>query len=268
MEAGDGAAGDHDEEAWPDGQLLGMLGLEERVEVHRGQHLVALGEEGRDEAEGHEDEQGAEEGVDAADERVDGQHRGAHVVGEDDAGPAPERDVADDRGILDAGEQAGGTGGEDGADHDEQDEAEDHGEGHDEVAEVAGDDFGVGGSPVAQADHAGDEVVHSAGEDGAEDDPEQGRGAVLGAQDGAEDRAKSGDVEELDEIDLPHGHGHVVHAVGHGLGGRGTAAVDPEDFLRQHAVDGVACDEQDEAEEEVGSAGHSRKPYGKFVGWG
>ena len=49
------------------------------------------------------------------------------------------------------------------------------------MAEVAGDDFGVGGAPVAQADHAGDKVVHGAGEDGAEDDPDQGGGAVLGA---------------------------------------------------------------------------------------
>ena len=39
--------------------------------------------------------------------------------------------------------------------------------------------------------------MHGTGEDGADNDLQQGAGAVQGAQDGAEDGAHTGDVQQL-----------------------------------------------------------------------
>ena len=53
-----------------------------------------------------------------------------------------------------------------------------------------------------------------AAEDRPDDDPDQGRGAVEGPEDRAEDGAEAGDVEKLDEKNLGRRHLHVVDPVG------------------------------------------------------
>ena len=99
--------------------------------------------------------------------------------------------------------------------------------------------------------------MHGTGKDGADDDPQQGAGAVQGAQDGAEDGAHAGDVQQLDEPDLPHGHLDVVDAVGHGLGGGGTVLVRTEDLRDDGAVDDIAQDEAGYGKKKVNVIRHS-----------
>ena len=48
-------------------------------------------------------------------------------------------------------------------------------------------------------------------EHGAESDPQKDDRTVHGSQHGAEDGTQSGDVQELDQEDLPSGQGHIVH---------------------------------------------------------
>lgn len=61
--------------------------------------------------------------------------------------------------------------------------------------------------------------MHRTGEDAAKDDPEHGDRTVEGTQDGPENVADAGDVEQLNQIDLLVRHGDIVHPVRHGDGG-------------------------------------------------
>ena len=249
VEAADRAAGDGDEHQREDGQLLGMVIGEGGPVVE----FATVGEHGHGHAHGHDDQHGAEQGVEAADDLVDGQDGGQEVVGEDDGDP--EHLVHVVGGQL--GQQAGGSGHEDHA-HEQQEDDGEHAHhllGH--VAQVVTHDGGYVGALVTHGEHAGEVVMHGTGEDGADNDPQQGAGAVQGAQDGAEDGAHTGDVQQLDEPDLPHGHFNVVDAVGHGLGGGGAVFVRTEDFGDDGTVDDVAHDEAGYGKKKVNVIRHS-----------
>ena len=254
MEAGNSAAGDNDEEAGPDTQSLGMRAVEEAVHGHMGQDRVALGKESHGQADGHEDEQGCEERIDAANENVNGKNCGTDIVNEDNGRPGHERQRRD------RGQQRGGTGGKDSADHDQQNQGKNDHELADAFAEVAADDFRIGCAAVTQGHHAGDEVVHGARENAAKNYPEQGGRAVQRADDGTEHRAQARDVQKLDEGEFPGWHGHIVHAVSLGHDWCGTAAVNTEDFFGDDTVDCITRYEQAKAAEKVSDTGHNKKP--------
>ncbi len=55
--------------------------------------------------------------------------------------------------------------------------------------------------------------VLAAGKNGAECDPQEYDRAPEGALQGTEDRAKAGDVQQLDQKQLPLGHHNVVNAI-------------------------------------------------------
>jgi hypothetical protein len=53
----------------------------------------------------------------------------------------------------------------------------------------------------------------------------------LGSHDSTTDGTYTGNVKELDEIDAPGFHGHIIDTVGMGHGGSGTLGVDLDNAL-------------------------------------
>lgn len=84
-------------------------------------------------------------------------------------------------------------------------------------------------------------------EDAAEDDPEEGCRAEHYAHDCAEDRAKAGDVEELDEEDFPCRHCDVVNTVSLFDGRSDAFCVDSEETFDHPAVKDVAQNKEDKS---------------------
>ena len=203
-------------------------------------HRVGVYEQHHHDSHGHEEQREAEHGVQLADELVDGQKRGSHVVDEDEDDPEEARHAVG--GYL--GQQVGRVIDEHGSYEYHQQQGEDaHGE-LDTSTELAAHDLGQRGSAHAQRHHARHEVVDGSGEDGAENYPQERRRSVHDAHDGAEDGPQTGNVEKLYEENLPGGELDVVYAVGHGLDGRIAGGVYADHLGGKLAVNEIACYEQ------------------------
>ena len=212
MEAGQNAAGHRHEE---DGQeVLGgeVVRVGERThgavstgEAQHGRspavpdvHQGHTGDEDTDEdADGREQQDTAKDGVDLADDGVDGEHGGDQVVQEDDT-------VDDPRGNrggltvkaehLGRGDVAGGV--DEHSAHQQQQHAHEHVvELIDTLGGVPADHLGHLGAAVAQADHAGEIVVHGAADDVADGDGQKRDGSKQDALDRPEDGAGARDVQ-------------------------------------------------------------------------
>ena len=207
------------------------------LEIDMRQDRHASSEHGADEAKGHEQQQHGEEGVDASDDHVDGHDGGADVIGKDDGRPDPQRNVGH------ACQQRRRPGHKYSADQDEEEDGVSFHEAADFFAEVAADHFRIGSTAIAQRNHACNEVMHCTGKNAAKDDPEQRGRTVECAHNGAEHRAKAGNVEQLDEEDLPAGQNDVVHAVGFGAYRSEPFGINFEDFFNKDAINGVPQDE-------------------------
>ena len=96
------------------------------------------------------------------------------------------------------------------------------------VSEIAADHVRQALPLVADGQHSGKIVVNGTGEDAAEDDPDQRHRAVERAQNRTVDRPEPGDVQQLDEEDLPGRHNHVIHTIRHGHSGRLPQRIDAE----------------------------------------
>ena len=55
--------------------------------------------------------------------------------------------------------------------------------------------------------------MYAAAENGTEDNPQEGCRTKANTHDGTENRAQTGDVEELHKEDTPRRHRHKVHTV-------------------------------------------------------
>ena len=124
METADGTAGDGDAEEGEDGEPLGVVAGE--GVIRNLWHPTILGEETYAHAHGHDQQCCAEDGVEAADEGVNGQQRGQHTVEEHQSDPYPfPGGIVKAPGIAGhCRQQACGGGHEDGAHEHEQYEAE------------------------------------------------------------------------------------------------------------------------------------------------
>lgn len=241
MEAGDDAAGDGDKE---EGEEWGAaVGIEDGVvELLEG---GAFGEEGwifeacdgdgNEEGERAEQEHGAEEGVDFADNFVDGEEGSGDVVEEDDGGGAPEEGGTGEELFID---EAGGDIDEDG-DHEEEEANHEPGEdGRVGAAEIFLDESGQVGALVAQGHHAAEEVVYGAGEDASDGNDEEGDFAEFDAGDDADDGSHACDVEQLDEEIFPHGQGEEIDAICAG-GAGGRASIWREDAFDEASIEKI-----------------------------
>ncbi len=91
--------------------------------------------------------------------------------------------------------------------------------------------------------HAGEIVVDSPGQDGAEGDPQEDHKPPQGVLERAEDRTEPCDVEQLDQKQLPLGHDDIINAVVDADGGS-FAVVRTEGVVDDLAVSKVT-DHQD-----------------------
>ena len=257
VEAADGAAGYRHEHHREDGIRL-RVGLVVGELMPQLRHRVGVYEQHRHDSHGHEEQREAEHGVQLADELVDGQKRGSHVVDEDEDDPEEARHAVG--GYL--GQQVGRVIDEHGSYEYHQQQGEDaHGE-LDTSTELAAHDLWQRGSAHAQRHHARHEVVDGSGEDGAENYPQERRRSVHDAHDGAEDGPQTGNVEKLYEENLPGGELDVVYAVGHGLDGRIAGGVYADHLGGKLAVNEIAADQQCQANEK---ANHLELSFQKHV---
>ncbi len=176
---------------------------------------AAIGEHANQHGNGGHDQEGAEDGIDAADDLVNGEDRGQDVVHKDQAVHQPQHPVGGGGGLLEdvANDEVAGGVHENHAHQHQQDAGEPQVDGLGLVAQVLGDDAGHLRAAVAGGDHAVEVVMHRAGQHAANGDGNQGNRPKQNALDGAQHRAGARDVEQVDQGVLPGRHRHIVHVV-------------------------------------------------------
>ena len=217
-----------------------------------GNGVLRLDKDADGNAHSHDDQADAEQGIDFADDLIDRQECGDKVVHQHEN--QPEQGGSDNAGgaaVFEQGhDEAGGADSEHGAHHDKQHHAE---HAHDvlhEAAQINAGDLRDRGTAVALTHHAGEVIVNTAGEDGAERNPQKHDGPPQSALKGTKDGAKAGNVQQLNHKQLPLGKNHVVHAVIDFDSG-GLAVIGPESPLHQRAVDEVAADQNCQTDEKT-----------------
>ena len=103
---------------------------------------------------------------------------------------------------------------------------------------------------VAHEHDARQEVVHRTHEDAAQRDPQKSHGTERRSQNRAEDRTRTGDVEQLDQKDPPARHGHVVYAVEERFARYAVGRIDRCAPFQIAAVGEIGDDERRETDEE------------------
>ena len=210
-----------------------------------GNGVGGVGKNADGHADCHDDQADAEQGIDLADDLINGKERRDEIVEQNDDQPEQRRgnDARMAALLEQRHDQAGGADGKHGADHDQKNDAE---HAHDvlhRAAEVNAGDLGDGRAFVTLAHHTGEIVVDRTGEDGAEGDPQENDGAPQSALKRAEDRAKAGNVQKLDHKELPFRQDNIVHTVVD-LDGRGLTVIRPEGVFDDLTVDKIAADQQ------------------------
>ena len=210
------------------------------------------GDEDADEnAHGGEQQDSTEDGVDLADDGVDGEHGGDQIVQEDDTVNDPRGGIgglAAEVKDLGGGDVAGSV--DKHGTHQQQQHTHEHVvELIDPLGGVAADHLGHLGAAVAEADHAGEIVVHSTADDVADGDGQERDGPKQDALDRPEDRTGACDVQQVDEAIFPAAHGNEVNAVLLGVGGR-LAVVRTKDLFAEAAVQCSTAQQNNEADDE------------------
>ena len=221
------------------------------------QQRIALDEQADEHTHGGEQQDRAEDGIDAANDGVDGEHGGDQIVNEDDTVDDPGGGVihlAGEAEHLSGGNVAGGVD-EHSADQQQQQAQEHLIDTKNTLVGVLADHVRHLGATVTQADHAGEIVVHSTADDVADGDGKERDGPEEDALDGPDDGAGTGDVQQVDQAVLPAFHGDVVHAVLLGISGS-LPVVGAEDLFAEPAVNGGAH-EQDHKTQDKGCHKHT-----------
>ena len=235
MEAGASAAGDRDEHQRPDRHLLRA----ERMQVRKRhvRHRVAADAEqhANHDAERHDDEAGAENRIEASNQRVNRQQRREEVVEQHARQHVLDGDA---RELCDEADRARHEDSTD--EHEQHDRKHAHDEEH-HGAHVVADDLRDALAILAQRNHAGQVIMHAACEDGTKDNPEIDARAPDGAAKRTENRAEACDVQELDHEDLPCRQRDVVDAVVM-TNGRCGPVRRAEDMLDDLAIGEIAYD--------------------------
>ena len=220
VEAGNRAAGDGHKNQWPDGQFVAAFRLEVGEEIAKGNAVLqanrleernALKEQAEEHTGSHEHQQRAEERINTADDFVDGQQSRDDVVHEDDANPGQRQIVvqriafhhrfsaASQYLFGEAGEETGGTGDENDTDQHQQDEGDKVDDVLHRRADIAPSHGRYGSPAIADGDHAAEVIMHGAGKNAADNDPQHGDRAIKRAEDGSENRPGTGDIEYLNQ---------------------------------------------------------------------
>ena len=249
MEAGEDAAGHRYEE---DGQEVavcevisigkGLAGAGDgqdggRPVVPDVQQGIALDKDADEHADGGEQQDTAEDGVDLADDGIDGENGCNEVIQEDHTVDDPGGGItglAGEAKDLSGGNVAGGV-----------DKHRAHQQKHDAhkniielidtLGGIAADHLRHLGAAVTQADHAGEVVVHGTADDIADGDSQKCDGPEQNALDGPDDGAGTGNIQQVNQAVFPAAHGNKVHAVFLGVGG-GLAIIRTEHLFTEATV--------------------------------
>ena len=259
VEAGQNAAGHGNKEDRQEVAALEVVGIGEALDravstgelqdgrgpvVPHVQQRIALDEHADEHTHSGEQQDRAEDGVNAADDGVDGEHGGDQVIQEDHA----VNDPGGDGGRLAVEAEYGGGGNVAGginehSAHQQQKQAAEHiVYVENALIGIALDHLGHLGAAVAQTDHAGEIVVHGAADDVADGDGDKCDGPEQNALDGPQDGAGAGDVQQVDQAVFPALHGDEVHAVLLGIG-RGLTVVGSENLLAEASVQRSAAEQ-------------------------
>ena len=243
MEAGNCAARNRDEHEAPDRRTGRMHIVHMRPDLRDG--VSRVGEDTDDNADRHDDQAHAEQRIDLADDFVDRNKGCDEVVRQNNDQPEQRgRENAGNTVVLaQRNDQAGRADCEYRADHDQQDDREHAHNVLHRVAEVFAGDLRDGRAVVSLTDHAGEIVVYAAGKDGAEGDPQKYDRAPERALKCAEDRAEAGNVQQLNQKELPLRHNDVVHAVIDAYR-RSLAVIRAEGFVYDLTISKIAGDQQ------------------------
>ena len=247
MEAGDSTTGNGDEHEAPDGGVGGVHIAEVCPDL--GDGVGGVGEDTKDNAHCHDDQADAEQGVDLTDDGINGDKGCDEVVDQNDDQPEQGggEHTAHAAVLAQGHDQACGAHCEHGTDHDQQHNREHT---HDVLhhgAKVLAGDLSDGSAVVALAHHAGEVVMHAAGKDGAEGDPQEHHGAPQSTLQCTKDGSQTCDVQQLDEEQLPLGHHNVVNAIVDAHS-RSFAVVRSERIVNDLAIDKVADDQERQTE--------------------
>ncbi|MPM15416.1 hypothetical protein SDC9_61787 [bioreactor metagenome] len=272
METGENAAGHGDEEDGDKVVLTEIVAVGNQTavpvipHVHQG---ITLHKQANKHAYRGEQQNGAENRIDLADDLVDGKDGGDQVIGKDDTVDDP----GGDRGggavkaeNLLGSDVAGGI--DEHRAHQQQKHADkDLIDAVNSLVAVLADHVGHLASAVAQADHAGKVIVHGAADDVADGDGQKCDGPEQDALDWPDDGAGAGDVQQVDQTVFPFLHGDVVNAVLLGIGGRLTP-VRAKDPLAETAIGRCSSHEDQKSNEKCchkfTHAPSSAAPSGSF----
>ena len=111
------------------------------------------------------------------------------------------------------------------------------------------------------AEHTGEVIVDSTGENGTEGDPQEHNRTPQSTAQSAEDGTQASNVQQLDHEQLPLGQNHVVHAV-IDLDSGSLTVIGPEGPIHQGAIGEIAADQQCQANEK---ANHLELSFQKHV---
>ena len=220
VESGEYAAGNGDEEYREEVTVCEILAVVEHAVIFPDvvPHLnkgIALDKQADENADCREQQNAAEDRVNAADDLVDGEYGRDEVVSKDNAVDDPCRGCVGSAGEvkdLGCGNVAGGVDKHCADKHQEQ--------AYENVVNreyaligVPFDHVGHLSAAVAQADHAGEIVMHCAADDVADGDGYECDGSEQDALYRSENGAGTGNVQKVDKAVFPALHGNVVNSV-------------------------------------------------------
>ena len=250
MEARNSTAGNGDEHKAPNGSAFGVHIVE--VGPDLGNVVLGMSKDTNGNAHSHDDQADTENRVNLTDDLINGQESGDEVIDQNQNQPEQRlRKHAACTGVLAQGhDQACGANGEHSTNHNQQHNAEHTHNILHHTAKVDAGDLRDGSAVVTLAHHAGKEVMHSTGKNGAESDPQEYHRSPQSTLQCAENGAKAGNIQQLYQKQLPLRHHHIVNAIVD-FNGRGFTVVRAKCFFNHFTVCKVANDQNCQTQEKT-----------------
>lgn len=206
MEPGNSTAGHGDEHEWPDGKLV-FAGIHIGQNHFRHDMTAYAHEHAAGNTQSHDDQADTENGVETGNNFINRKKSGQEIVNKNNQKPGenlPARKL---------GKKHGRAGHEYGTYQYQKDNGEETHNGEHGVSHVAAYDFRNTVAVFPDGHHAGEVIMDAAGKNSTQHNPEIYRRPPESTAQGAENRAKACNVQELDEKYLPRGKRHVVNTV-------------------------------------------------------
>ena len=246
MESGNRAAGDGDKHEGPDRGSLRVHVVEVRPDLR--DRVGRIRHDTEDNTDSHRDQADTEDRVDTSDDGIDRDEGGDEVVQQDDG--EPEGTVRQQSGagacrIDHLDDQAGRALRKYGTDHDEENDREYTHDVLHSTTEIITSDLRDRATVASLGKHTGKVIMDTTGEDGTTGDPQENNRAPECTLQGTEDRAEAGDVQKLNQEQLPLWHDDVIDAI-IDSDGRCFTVIRSEGAVDELTIGKIAGDECDQ----------------------